>query len=109
MEISFAFKTTNPIKKEVVYNPFPIRLLIEKSIPSDFLHAAQEENMSGAPFKKTINVTIAIFCLILKILTIFEIERLKNMSLVEERIKNKIINKNITIIDVKRKEPFNIQ
>ena len=108
-KISFAFKTTNPIKIEVVNNPFPIRLLIEKIIPSGLLVAAQEEIISGALFKKAINVTSAIFCLILKISITFEIEELKNMSLVEQRIKNKIDNNSNVIIEVRIKEPFNIQ
>lgn len=45
IKISFAFKITNPIKKEVVNNPFPIRLFIEKIIPPGCLVAAQEEIM----------------------------------------------------------------
>ena len=105
-KISFPLKTTEPKTNEVINIPLPIKLLIEKEIPSILSEATNDEITSGAPFPKANNVTAAMFWFILRVSIIFVIEVLKNISLVEERIKNNIIKIIIIIIDVGIIEPF---
>ena len=104
--ISFPLKTTNPNTKDVTNMPLPIRLFIENWIPSSSPEATKDDITSEAPFPKASNVTAAIFWLILNVSTILVIEVLKNISLVEESIKNKINNNKIDIIEVNIKDPF---
>ena len=108
-KISFPLKTTAPRTKEVINIPPPIRLLIEKAIPSTSAEATKDEITSGAPFPKANNVTAAIFWFILNVSTILVIAVLKNISLVEERIKKSINKKNIIKMDDKINEPLVIQ
>ena len=61
---------------------------------------------SGAPFPKANNVAAAMFWLILKYSTIFAIEVLKNISLVEEIKKNNMIKNIMIVIDENRYEPL---
>ena len=61
---------------------------------------------SGAPFPKANYVAAAMFWLILKYSTIFAIEVLKNISLVEEIKKNNMIKNIMIVIDENRYEPL---
>ena len=90
-------------------SPVPIRLLIENDIPSGSEEATKEDITSGAPFPKASRVTAAIFWFILKASIIFVIAELKNISLVEERIKNSKKRKIIIEIEVRGTLPFIIQ
>ena len=105
-KISFPLKTTDPRTKEVTNNPLPIKLQIEKEIPVASSEATKEEMTSGAPFPKANNVAAAMFWLILKYSTIFAIEVLKNISLVEEIKKNNMIKNIMIVIDENRYEPL---
>ena len=105
-KISFPLKTTDPRTKEVTNNPLPIKLQIEKEIPVASSEATKEEMTSGAPFPKANNVAAAMFWLILKYSTIFAIEVLKKISLVEEIKKNNMIKNIMIVIDENRYEPL---
>ena len=90
--ISLPLKTTNPNTKEVINIPLPIILPKEKEILS-FSEATNDDIISGAQFPKEINVTAAMFWFILYVSINFTIAVLKKRSLVDERIKKRIIRK----------------
>ena len=104
--MSFPLKTTEPNTNDVTNIPLPIKLLIEKSIPSASAEATNDDMTSGAPLPNANNVTAATFWFMLNVSTIFVIAVLKKMSLVDDSTKNKNIKKRIIIIDVKIVEPF---
>ena len=98
-KISFPLNTTDPKTKEVTNNPLPIKLQIEKEILLASSEATKEEITSGAPLPNANKVAAAMFWFISNNSTIFEIAVLKNISLVEDIIKNKINKKIITKIE----------
>ena len=90
--MSFPLKTTNPRTKDVMNIPLPIILPKENDILS-FSEATKDEMTSGALLPKDINVTAATFWFILYVSMNLTIAVLKKRSLVDERIKNKVIKK----------------